>query len=66
MHDNRAMLERQSAWQRSRAGLPWEEKLRMALAMREVKRALQRSAKAEAERDAVGEPEATDPLIDTK
>jgi hypothetical protein len=34
------LLLRQASWQRSRAALPWEEKLRMCLVMREVQRAL--------------------------
>jgi len=34
------LLDRQAAWQRSRATLPWEEKLRMALVMRECQRAM--------------------------
>ena len=32
----KALLERQAAWQRSRAALPWAEKLRMSVAMREA------------------------------
>ena len=34
------MLERQAAWQRSRASLTWEEKLRQSLIMREAQRSL--------------------------
>ena len=43
--DVRAMLERQAAWQRSRAALPWAEKLRLALIMRKAQRALQEDLK---------------------
>jgi hypothetical protein len=32
------LLERQAAWQKSRASLSWEEKLRQSLIMREVHR----------------------------
>lgn len=32
--DLRDMLERQAAWQRTRANRPWAEKLRLAVAMR--------------------------------
>ena len=32
----KALLERQAAWQRSRAALPWAEKLRMSVVMREA------------------------------
>lgn len=34
------LLARQSAWQRSRAALPWAEKIRLAKVMIEVQRAL--------------------------
>jgi hypothetical protein len=34
------MLERQAAWQRGRASLSWEEKLRQSLGMREAQRSL--------------------------
>ncbi len=32
----KARFARQAAWQRSRAKLPWEEKLRQALVLREA------------------------------
>jgi hypothetical protein len=44
MSDVLAMLERQARWQRGRTGLPWEEKLRMALVMREALLLLRGSA----------------------
>jgi hypothetical protein len=34
------LLERQAEWQRNRAALSWEEKLKMSLIMRETQRAL--------------------------
>ena len=34
------LLERQAAWQRARASLSWEEKLRQSLVMREAQWAL--------------------------
>jgi len=40
----RELLERQALWQRSRAGLSWEEKLKMSLVMRETQRALRASS----------------------
>jgi hypothetical protein len=40
----RELLERQAVWQRSRAGLSWEEKLEMSLLMRETQKALRKSA----------------------
>ncbi len=61
MHDVHAMLERQAAWQRSRAKLPWEEKLRMALAMRETKRVLRQSADSDGDGDVADEPETAKP-----
>jgi len=33
--DVQALLERQAEWQRSRASMPWGEKLRMAVALRQ-------------------------------
>jgi hypothetical protein len=39
----RAMLERQAIWQRGRAALPWEEKLRISLRMRDSLTAFRRS-----------------------
>jgi hypothetical protein len=39
----KAMLERQAAWQRARASLPWAEKLRMSAAMRESLLALRKA-----------------------
>jgi hypothetical protein len=44
MLDVPALLERQAAWQRGRAALPWAVKLRMAVIMRETQRALRASA----------------------
>jgi hypothetical protein len=38
------LLERQAQWQRNRAALSWEEKLRMSLIMRETQKALRKSA----------------------
>jgi len=40
----RELLERQAVWQRNRAGLSWEEKLKMSLLMRETQKALRKSA----------------------
>lgn len=40
-----ALLERQAAWQRSRAALPWAEKLRMSVVMREALIAMRGSRK---------------------
>lgn len=37
------LLERQAEWQRNRAALSWEEKLKMSLIMRETQRALRAS-----------------------
>jgi hypothetical protein len=34
------LLERQDAWQRSRAAMSWEEKLRLAVILREALREL--------------------------
>jgi hypothetical protein len=36
----KVLLERQAAWQRGRASLSWEEKIRQALVMREAQRSL--------------------------
>jgi len=36
--DIRKLLERQAAWQKSLAALPWPEKVRMAKAVREGRR----------------------------
>jgi hypothetical protein len=38
------LLKRQAKWQRNRAALSWEEKLRMSLIMRETQKALRKSA----------------------
>lgn len=43
MNDLEQMFERQAAWQRSRSNLPWAEKLRLSLVMRESLLALRRS-----------------------
>jgi hypothetical protein len=37
------LLERQAQWQRNRAALSWEEKLKMSLIMSETQRALRGS-----------------------
>ena len=42
----KALLERQAAWQRSRASLPWGEKIRQALIMRNTQRSLRPSSPA--------------------
>ncbi|MBN1268422.1 MAG: hypothetical protein JXB04_02460 [Kiritimatiellae bacterium] len=42
MPDEKSMFERQAAWQRSRAKLPWGEKIRMAVVMRDAQRALRK------------------------
>ena len=39
----KALLQRQAAWQKQRARLPWGEKLRLALQLREVVCALHRT-----------------------
>jgi hypothetical protein len=38
------LLERQAQWQRDRAALSWEEKLKMSLIMSETQKALRKSA----------------------
>ena len=43
MNDLEQMFERQSAWQRSRSNLPWAEKLRLSVVMRESLLALRRT-----------------------
>jgi hypothetical protein len=53
-NDIRAILERQAAWQRTRAGRPWGEKLRASVAMRDAlnrirKRRLPKVSQPEAE-----------------
>ncbi|MEN8255674.1 MAG: hypothetical protein ABFR33_09415 [Verrucomicrobiota bacterium] len=47
------LLERQAAWQRSRAAMPWADKLRASLAMRATLGAI-RSKKASAARQGNG------------
>ncbi|NQT91524.1 MAG: hypothetical protein HQ559_02100 [Lentisphaerae bacterium] len=42
------MLKRQSAWQASRAKLPWAAKLRMSLTMRQAQKALRQTKPAAA------------------
>jgi hypothetical protein len=42
MRRDEGMFARQAAWQRSRAKLPWEEKLRLCVVMRAACRALRR------------------------
>ena len=46
--EEKALLERQAAWQRSRAALPWAEKLRMSVVMREALIAMRGSRKTPA------------------
>jgi len=43
MNDLGQMFERQAAWQRSRSKLPWAEKLRLSVIMREAMYAIRRS-----------------------
>ena len=43
MNDLAQMFERQAAWQRSRSNLPWAEKLRLSVVMREAFLAIRRS-----------------------
>ena len=43
MNDLEQMFERQAAWQRSRSNLPWAEKLRLSVVMRESLLALRQS-----------------------
>ncbi|MBA7579433.1 hypothetical protein ES708_21304 [subsurface metagenome] len=45
MNDLEQMFERQAAWQRSRSNLPWAEKLRLSVVMRESLIALRQSTK---------------------
>ena len=59
MDDVRAMLDRQAAWQRSRAQLPWEEKLRMALVMRDAVKMMQRTRESGGARDPAERREGT-------
>jgi len=42
----RKLLERQGAWQRERARLPWEEKLRQSVRLRETLRGLRMQRQA--------------------
>jgi hypothetical protein len=51
------LLERQAEWQRDRAALSWEEKLKMSLIMRETQRALRGSDSAQ--RNPSGKPTST-------
>jgi len=44
MNDLEQMFERQAEWQRSRSKLPWAEKLRLSVVMRESLLGLRRSA----------------------
>lgn len=41
--DIRTILEKQAAWQRSRAGNPWAQKLREAVALRRALTSLKKS-----------------------
>ncbi len=43
MSDTRKLLERQAAWQKTRAALTWPEKIRMAEAVRESASQLSRA-----------------------
>ena len=43
MVEIQSLFKRQAAWQRSRAKLPWAEKLRQAVVMRESLRSLRRT-----------------------
>jgi hypothetical protein len=52
----KALLERQAAWQRGRAALPWAEKLRMSVAMREALVAMRGGDKGSPERHDLKEP----------
>ena len=54
------LLEKQAAWQRSRAALSWEEKLRLSLVMRETQRALSKSGRSE-RKDIVQPPSSSQP-----
>ena len=56
MIDIEALFARQAAWQRSRARLPWSEKLRQALVLREAQLALRDTSRLPhtAPRDAAG------------
>lgn len=51
--DVRQLLERQAAWQRSRASMPWAEKLRLSVAMRSALRTMRKFTPAT---EAVTEP----------
>lgn len=44
MNDVADMLQRQAAWQRSRAGLSWTEKVRLAARLRDAALAMRESA----------------------
>ena len=56
MIDIEALFARQTAWQQSRARLPWGEKLRQALVLREAQLALRDTSRLPhtAPRDAAG------------
>ena len=54
MLDLRAMLERQAVWQRKRANMPWETKLRMAVILRHAQRALHQPSKKNKGRELPG------------
>ena len=43
MNDLEELFERQAEWQREQANLPWTEKLRLSVIMREAVLALRRS-----------------------
>ncbi len=48
----RELLEQQAAWQRAQAALPWEEKLRRSLIMREAQRSMLKASRPQSpERD---------------
>lgn len=46
MTDVVSILNRQSAWQKARAGLTWEEKLRLASSLRRAAEAMRQSTDA--------------------
>ena len=50
MSDLSSMLERQAAWQRSRAHMSWTDKLRFAVELRKAVVSLRNSARGEAGR----------------
>ena len=55
------LLERQAAWQKRRASLSWEEKLRQSLVMREAQRALRGAPAKGAPVRGTGQPPRQEP-----